>query len=361
MAPQRTLEFARQHPAPVYVNLVHPYQRRYLEILDDPNNWDYDALIDIIEEADREHGPNPKMSRINTEVVPDWKVITLTLMMRTDREILQAASSNDLPRRAVTTYVDDDKIEIRTAAGALPVTQNDAVVYANWLARRDGSGLTRDEFVRLLAFLRRVAADPRGPDRRRIDQMHNTWPGTRIGLMQGFSATEADKLERFCTYHEQVTISRFDADPTVERIMIPGEVGWTMQYILRAAAHRDLTSGSPWVFRLVSCALKHLFDASFIMHQFVLFDIVRPEEANVAESIASHLLASYIGYGGFNFDQAGLTATSMYKVNMTDTWLQIANLAVRRNYFPMADSNFRALQTYVEERGRRADVRRDYA
>ena len=73
------------------------------------------------------------------------------------------------------------------------------------------------------------------------------------------------------------------------------------------------------------------------MHQFVLFEIVREEEAAIAESIASHLAASYCAYGGFNFDQAGVTASKVWSSGLN--WKTVAELALDSGYFLNLEAN----------------------
>lgn len=337
--------------APARKTLNHDVQQRFLTYID---NWDYVGLVDEIERQDRAYGPEFTVSRINRALVSNWRARGIQMLLRTDREILRAAVMNELPRRALTNDP-AQHISVRTAAMAR-TAGNDPVIYINWLADRQGNGLTLDEFKQLMAFL--VSVLEGGDAAARVDSIWNNWTaGNRDGLMRGCTANERVKVTAFLHYHDTVTLPAMQRDRTIEQMMIPGEVGWAIDFRNRSAAHRILGSASPWMFRLVSCAIRHLFGTRFVMHQFVLFNVVTPEEAGIGESMASHLVASYANYGGFNFDQAAKTATRMHVMDPTETWLMIATRAFTQlHYFTHTDNNLRAWQAYNTRRYQAAKV-----
>lgn len=346
-------------PAERYRNFVHPNQQSYLTFILD---WDYVGLVEEIEKNDRENGPNYHSSRINSSRAPGWTNKGVTILLRTDQDLLIAVTNNELPHRA-RTRERGQSVAVRTQ-GARPAKANDPVIYINCLADGDGNGLSRVEFERLLQFLLGVEAHPEGEDGQAIDKIWNGWVtgGTRSGLMEGLQGREHNKIKFFCAFHREHTLAPHTGNgPAPDRFMIPAEVGWAMIFENRKKDHNSLSGGSPWFFRLVSCALKHLFPGRFEMHQFVLFDIVSPDEAHIGESIASHLASSYASYGGFNHDQAGLTNTGMFKTGVSETWSKIANYAMSDGaYFLKAGANIANFQAAVQRRSDAAEVRNDH-
>ncbi|TKA78725.1 hypothetical protein B0A55_04539 [Friedmanniomyces simplex] len=130
--------------------------------------------------------------------------------------------------------------------------------------------------------------------------------------------------------------------------MFRGEVGWSKEYAKRAETQKRLYATSPAIFRLAQCVLQAIFlQKGFKMHQFALFEIVRPEEAGIAESIGSHLAAAYVKYGGFNVDTAGVTSTRILKKKDVD-WVRVSNNAQRWSYFRHFHDNLQARQAQME-------------
>lgn len=163
------------------------------------------------------------------------------------------------------------------------------------------------------------------------------------------SQEEKRKLKRdtsaFVAFNRATVLPRAVA-LNVARIMFRAEAGWTINDSLRGSDHTDMTSSSPLLLRLTQCVLQYLFpDRGFRLHQFVLFDIVREEEAAIGESIASHIAATYARYGGFNFAQAGIHC-KVWTSGLD--WRSIAIASRERGAFDFMQSNLTAWQLNQE-------------
>lgn len=100
----------------------------------------------------------------------------------------------------------------------------------------------------------------------------------------------------------------------------PGECGYSRNSHVRLAQHRAHQS-SNYVMNLVEdiCTYLHRtgrLEQHFLMHQFIMYLIFRPEQAAIAEIFCSGLLQVWVdGGGGFNAHPAGLSVATVRRVS----------------------------------------------
>ncbi|KAG9565594.1 hypothetical protein KCU71_g4880, partial [Aureobasidium melanogenum] len=71
------------------------------------------------------------------------------------------------------------------------------------------------------------------------------------------------------------------------------------------------------------CVVSVLFpNGNFELNSFALFRVVMRNHAEIGESIGSHLVNSYAGYGGFNFTTAGISVNSAIIAN-AKLWMTV--------------------------------------
>ena len=135
-------------------------------------------------------------------------------------------------------------------------------------------------------------------------------------------------------------------------IMFKPETGWACHGYRRCHEHKTLTS-SPDVFRLAQLLLSYLFpDKGFKLHQYMVFDVLDVDHADIGESIGSQIGASYSTYGGFNAAQAGISVTSAKKMTGGD-WITVRRNAIQKNYMRYFKGNIQAMNRfYTAEHGK---------
>jgi hypothetical protein len=281
-----------------------------------------DALSKQILVQEREFAVNPGVSRILGQL--DYHGNAEMLLAQIKPHVLESILSNSLPADAADP----------TKPGFLPPwnkisphaqapDKKDPGVYANFLAPRDGSALTLDEYQRFLEALEAALRGDQMTNGRDICQEVNTY--YRINHRAGAFLEDAMRTAAFRLSYGTF-LAENDARLQAARaqgathITIPGECGWADNVHSRCKEHKTLQS-SPDIFRVANCVLRVLFvSKDFQMHQFCLFKVCRAEQAGIGESIGHHLVLSYGKYGGFNFAQAGLSISSAASLTFT-AWL----------------------------------------
>lgn len=244
---------------------------------------------------------------------------------------LKSVLDNTLPQRA---KIDLGNV-IREPARAMFSGKGelDAVIYINYIADKEGKGLTRENFKFFLAAMKCAAGRCQDdPGRFVVDGVNLEnginlkFSNCRKGAVQSFYkhvgkdklATLEERTDKFVDINTGMLRRAKDAD--IDHVMLKGEVGWTVSCYDRCREHRQMTK-SPEVFQLARLVAQHLFpDQDFKLHQFVLFDVVQEEEASVGESIGSQMAAAYESYGGFNVDQAGKSVNGVWDVT-SGAWM----------------------------------------
>lgn len=112
----------------------------------------------------------------------------------------------------------------------------------------------------------------------------------------------------------------------------PGECGYARNSHKRLAQHTKRQS-SNYVMNLVEDICTHLyhtkvFKQQFYMHQYVIYLIFRPQQAEIAEIFVSGLLSVWVeGGGGFNHYPAGRSCRSAREVTR-EAWDECRRFAV---------------------------------
>jgi hypothetical protein len=273
----------------------------------------------IIRDAEKK-APNPRTSRI-LELPETQDALALYLLAQPSRDIVEAVLDNTLPQRALRDLDIRQPGEMHTWRESY-----DPVIYLNYLADENGKGLTCDEYELFLeSYL--VAAGVKNDTTRAkrrdlqagIDVIWRTELGNKptSSFFNDVSTSIWDAVKATASSGNEL-LSRARA-AHIDHVMFKAEVGWSSKGYERCQTHRKLQDGSPDAFRLAHLLVRHLYPLrKFHLHQFYLFDIVRPEQAGIGESIASQMCTSYVAYGGFNGTQAGISVNEVWKMTSED-------------------------------------------
>ncbi|THY28021.1 hypothetical protein D6D01_04012 [Aureobasidium pullulans] len=194
-------------------------------------------------------------------------------------------------------------------------------IYINYLATRDGGGLTIPEYERYFEAMlsvidnRRIPSDPTRDLVDECDQFYMRHTGSRV--------SDVPKMQDSCYKHrgdfnlkQRQLIAEAKAQGATE-IRLPGEAGYSDECDERIREH-DRLRGSANFFRLARCVLGCLWPGRFSLYSIILFRVNQFKDADVGESMASHIGATYAAYGGFNFVQAGVQILTAHRLNQDD-------------------------------------------
>ena len=308
----------------------------------------YVGLLSAIKQAERARAPNRNASRITTNINPGWERSALFLLLQLNQEVLRAAMNDTLPSRAMSDlkpFVRDLNRQMARSTDA-----GDPVIYANWLADRLGRGLSIGDYSTFIAAMESSVGLTTGDGYKfnnqgrdlvaGINLIHAGASGSRAKLIPTGELGELKTtMAEFVKYNRNVVLNKARQRNDTE-IMVRAEVGWSICGHRRAGEHNKLTQLSPAIFRIAYCVLQHLFPTrGFRMHQYVLFEITREDEAAIGESIASHLAGSYLKYGGFNVSQAGITVGKVWSASIN--WKSVALCALNADYFKNFEQNMK--------------------
>ncbi|THY82679.1 hypothetical protein D6C95_08688 [Aureobasidium pullulans] len=88
-------------------------------------------------------------------------------------------------------------------------------------------------------------------------------------------------------------------------------------------------------------------DKGFELSSFALFRVISWAQVHMFESIGSHLINSYAGYGGFNFSTSGVTISSAARASPA-TWEHITNQYHQVLVYPTIASERHGLELQKE-------------
>lgn len=164
------------------------------------------------------------------------------------------------------------------------------------------------------------------------------------------SSRRIETLRRFC---QGIQDRWIETDPSLRDIPFqfpPGECGYSKNSHTRLAQHRAHQS-SNYVMNLVEdiCTYLHRmgsFKQHFRMHQFIIYLIIRPSQAAIAEIFCSGLLQVWVeNGGGFNAYPAGRSVATARRMSAGE-WIEHERWA--RQNSPVIE-NMRDLQKRANE------------
>ena len=308
-------------------------------------------------EAEKNKAPRPLVSRIlsNESSVREFSLFTVA---QPANDVIRSVLDNTLPQRAL------GGLQIRQPS-PLATWHNtpDPVIYLNYLADKNGQGLSCVEFEQFLEAYEMAA---------RLEPLTDDFDVNGVSLRKGIDAEFSKNRSKAARFFDQlsnettmktavqgiVAANRSYVLPAARRqnidhIMFKAEVGWSYKGYERCGQHARLDITSPDAFRLAQLVARHLHPTrGFRLHQFILLDIVQANQAAIGESIASQLCASYIAYGGFNVEQAGISATGAWQGSSED-WRKVQDKAAQKYLKHVNDNMSKARELYNQ---RRADA-----
>jgi len=331
---------------------VEPEQRPVMELL---YKMDYERAAHAIGEVERRKAVKYEVSLIGQDT-KRWHEAGVFVLAQADRDVLQSAMDGTLPQRMLG--------DLRNRAqGPRDATawkdRPDPVIYLNFIADRDGLGLSCDDmelFLDALEIGARLKNDLDGRFTKSgktlaqgVDYFFNLRGGH--GQWTTFLQTvDQESLETVvCSLvtHFRTRIIPATRQAGLKHVMLKAEVGWSMKGYMRFQDHANLAPSSPHALRLAQLVLWHLFpERHFHLHQVVLFEILAEEHAAIGESVASQLCASYTTYGGFNAEQAGLLVQDAEHASGRD-WTEIRAYAVdhEHHYFRRMEANIASMKS----------------
>ncbi|KAK4546826.1 hypothetical protein LTR36_001558 [Oleoguttula mirabilis] len=356
--------------------LCHRQQR----VLHESSEKGIHVLVDKLGMLDRLYSPEVSSSRLLKEA---WHQHALTLLCGLDAERLRAALAQMYTFESMHEQFWDKNLEasydiIGEEEEPHNAVEYDPGIYCNVLSPRDGVPLTVDEFRQFLdgmfwftGLVEDEVKEPFKDSFRRKDG--TTWANAIKEFWHLFRDPDApcsgtlefpghDKLSRlktqiqeFCRLQCEHLENRRD---NIIYVPVPNEVGYSNNMRLRCCrGHESLThDASPHLFQLAFCILHVLFPhKQFKMFHFVVFRICRPEEAWVGEIIASHLLASYAAYGGFNSKAAGGSVISADR-ETHEGWCEHALFVQQQGTLELQSRNLDITKARVLEEHASVDV-----
>ncbi|KAG2164603.1 hypothetical protein VTO58DRAFT_103121 [Aureobasidium pullulans] len=206
--------------------------------------------------------------------------------------------------------------------------ENEPAIYVNYFAAADGTGLSIAEYQVYLGVMSAAMLGKNamvGGKKRDIISKIDVYYKKRTGEQTPFSRlllnAHLDHFE-FMRYQNKVINAATKAGAL--EIRFPGEVRWSFDVDQCIKKHQRL-QGNELLLRLTMCVVGVLWpDKGFELSSFALFRVISWAQVHMFESIGSHLINSYAGYGGFNFSTSGVTISSAARASPA-TWEHIAN------------------------------------
>lgn len=281
----------------------HPEQRELLHAFE---NGSFLGLLHRITRSDNRHCPAVHESRIADRNNPMWKRDGAFLLIQRKQETIKAMLDNSLPYRCKR----DMHTAVRIISTRTGPSKPDPTVYVNWLTKSTGDGWTVDEYKLFLDKMEEYAGDscPKELD----DKIEAMYKSRKLKNVKGTFKETIDRkqLKTHVTTFVQINrdeVLREAVKMNVEQMFPRPEAGWPNDTPLRAHQHKLISKRSLPAFWLARCIIGAMFPNQGVkMMQFVLFDVMREEEAAIGESIAARLVAGYAHYGGFNFETTGI-------------------------------------------------------
>ena len=318
---------------------------------------DYGNALTKIAEMESRTAPNPGATRLSGS---EWENTGLMCLASADTRVLQAVVDLTLPQRVANGELDK---EVRRPALGSPLWQGkpDPIIYIQFMAGRDGRGLTCAETLKWIDALKIMAGlkpDDASHDRpgqtlsagvnlaywsRRNTHGHKSFLQSVDKQYKPMQTVVSDVAK---VYREIVAEAEADG---LDHIMIRPEVGWAWQGYDRCRAHYTLDESFPPAFRLAQCVLVHLFPTKgFQLYQFVLFDVVGSEGAAVGESVGHQVGASYSrAYGGWNIEQAGIPVAKSGKAT-TNEWSEFRSSTNGLQYLDTIGENLAKVEALYQ-------------
>lgn len=316
-------------------------------MLEDFENHSYLGLLDRINQLDKTYCPKQGESRISERNSSNWQRHGAFCLLQRNQEVIRALLQNNLPYRAKRDLVG----KIRVIEPNSKAKDEDPVIYINLPADMNGKGLSIADYEHYLDMMEEYVSDTCSKPLR--EGVERAYQGNRqMTVRKLFKETIDDWAKFKSTVETYIQTNRQRVVPEAKsshatEILPHGEAGWGTNPSLRAYQHSSISALSPDVFRLSQCILRHLFPArGFRLYQYVLFDITREEEAAISESVATHLVAGYAKYGGFNFDTAGVKCR-VWNVGSSDWRLQ-AHYAMQNGRFVNLKKNVESWEKHIE-------------
>ncbi|THW74444.1 hypothetical protein D6D18_10109 [Aureobasidium pullulans] len=206
--------------------------------------------------------------------------------------------------------------------------ENEPAIYVNYFAAANGTGLSIAEYQ---VYLEAMSAAMLGKNAmvggkkrdiiRKIDLYYKKRTGEQTPFSRLLLNAHLDHYE-FMRYQNKVINAATKAGAL--EIRFPGEVRWSFDVDQCIKKHQRL-QGNELLLRLTMCVVGVLWpDKGFELSSFALFRVTSWAQVHMFESIGSHLINSYAGYGGFNFSTSGVTISSAARASPA-TWEHIAN------------------------------------
>ncbi|KAH0341173.1 hypothetical protein KCU81_g6427, partial [Aureobasidium melanogenum] len=276
--------------------------------------WGLTGLAEEIQKLDQHYAPLVNISRLSTPVMIEHGML---LLAQIPRDMLLSILNNTLVSnfKAGKITLQDWNLIPRSVK-----QQREPAIYVNYYTTPDGTGLTITEYEQYLQAMEDAiqgrTTTVNGVSINIVSEV-NKYYKQRTNEKGAFltahkTATRRD-LPDFLKYQQKVVAAA--KAKGAGRIRFPGEVGWAINTDSRVKTHHKL-QGSAIMFRLTMCVVSVLFPhRNFELNSFALFRVVMWNHAEIGESIGSHLVNSYAGYGGFNFTTAGISVNSAIIAN----------------------------------------------
>ncbi|THZ88751.1 hypothetical protein D6C84_00725 [Aureobasidium pullulans] len=274
------------------------------------HEWGISGLSEDIEELDKIYAPKSSESGLST---PAMKEHACLMLAQIAPDMMESLLDNTLVEKwkaGIITLNDWNRIPRAVHEDREPA------IYVNYYTKPDGSGLSTGEYKDYLLAIeaaltaKNVTINGKSFDMvKEIDHYYKVRTGSKtlFSKSPGWASCRTS-LPDFLVYQNKL-ISVAARDGKVE-IRFHGEVGWAIDTDSRIKAHHNLQGSAFW-FRLTMCVVSVLWPQhNFELSSFCMFRVMMWNHAEIGESIGSHLVNSYPGYGGFNFTTAGLATSS---------------------------------------------------
>ncbi|KAG9513917.1 hypothetical protein KCV07_g8476, partial [Aureobasidium melanogenum] len=281
--------------------------------------WGLTGLAEEIQKLDQHYAPLVNISRLSAPVMIEHGML---LLAQIPREMLLSILDNTLVRKykAGTITLQDWNFTPRSVK-----QHREPVIYVNYYTTPDGTGLTIAEYEQYLQAMEdAILGKKTSVNGVNIVTEVNKYYKQRTNEKGAFLTTHKTAIRRdlpdFLKYQQKVVAAA--KAKGAGRIRFPGEVGWAINTDSRVKTHHKL-QGSAIRFRLTMCVVSVLFpNRNFELNSFALFRVVMWNHAEIGESIGSHLVNSYAGYGGFSFTTAGISVNSAIIAN-AKLWMTV--------------------------------------
>ncbi|THZ15553.1 hypothetical protein D6C91_06763 [Aureobasidium pullulans] len=295
---------------PVMVQYRHHITQDMRDMAKSYHEWGISGLSEDIEELDKTHAPKFSESRLSTPAMKEHACLMLAQIAPDKMESLLDNTLVEKWKAGIITLNDWNRIPRAVHEDREPA------IYVNCYTKPDGSGLSTIEYKDYLLAIdaaltaKNVTINGKSFDMvKEIDHYYKVRTGSKtlFSKSTGWASCRTD-LPDFLVYQSKL-ISVAARDGKVE-IRFHGEVGWAIDTDSRIKAHHNLQGSAFW-FRLTMCVVSVLWPQhSFELSSFCMFRVMMWNHAEIGESIGSHLVNSYPGYGGLNFTTAGLSTSS---------------------------------------------------